>query len=190
MSITEILDPYTKILNILQCDKARLFQVIHGLGYLVQFWSNYLDDTLAAKLIYRLEKRWEGWEQPILILSCLLHPEYKMKYFSNTISNFNYPIFGKWLAYYYSVWFKKEPKCILREFDDFRLSKFPFNYDTYEQFNGDIWCYWCYVSTSTNELGPVACRIFGICVNAASVERLWSCMGFLQTNRRNRLMVC
>ena len=38
-------------------------------------------------------------------------------------------------------------------------------------------------------IGFVACRIFGICVNAASVERLWSCMGFLQTNRRNRLKV-
>jgi len=30
----------------------------------------------------------------------------------------------------------------------------------------------------------------GICINAASVKRLWSCMGFLQTKSRNRLMVC
>ncbi|CAG8580663.1 1856_t:CDS:2 [Acaulospora morrowiae] len=45
-----------------------------------------------------------------------------------------------------------------------------------------------YINVSTNELDFVACRIFGICVNAASVEWLWSCMGFLQNNRRNRLM--
>jgi|SRR4051794_29608549 hypothetical protein len=113
-----------------------------------------------------------------------------MEYFNNNISNINYSIFGRWLIYYYRVWSGKEPKCILREFDDFRLGKYPFDIDSFKQFNGDLWRYWCYVATSTNELGIVACRIFGICVNAASVERLWSCMGFLQTNRRNRLMVC
>jgi len=92
--------------------------------------------------------------------------------------------------YYYHAWSGKEPTCILREFDDFRLEKYPFDHDTYRQFNGDVWRYWGYVNVSTNELGFVACRIFGICVNAASVERLWSCMGFLQNNRCNRLMVC
>ncbi|GET62807.1 ribonuclease H-like domain-containing protein [Rhizophagus irregularis DAOM 181602=DAOM 197198] len=127
--IKKVLYPYCKILNILQQDKARLFQVIHGLAYLIQFWTNYEDTQL----------------------------------------------------------FEKESTCILREFDDFRLEKYPFNYNIYKQFNGDIWEYWYFTETSTNELGLVACRLFGICVNAASVEHLWSCMGFLQTNRRNRL---
>ncbi|PKY60754.1 hypothetical protein RhiirA4_488418 [Rhizophagus irregularis] len=45
--INEILDPYCKLLNLLQCDKARLFQVVHSMNYLVQFWLNYSDDTLA-----------------------------------------------------------------------------------------------------------------------------------------------
>ena len=188
--IVEILYPYCKILNVLQSDKARLHQVIHDLGYLSQFWSNYSNTQLSTKLINRLEKRWEGWEQPLLLLSCLLHPEYKIEFFNSAISNINYSIFGNWLMYYYTAWSGKEPKCILKEFDDFRLGNYPFNLSTYEQFNGDIWRYWCFASTSTNELGFVACRIFGICVNAASVERLWSCMGFLQTNRRNRLKVC
>ncbi|PKK56855.1 hypothetical protein RhiirC2_799164 [Rhizophagus irregularis] len=106
----------------------------------------------------------------------------------NNATSINYSEFGKWLMYYYRAWSGKEPKCILREFDDFRLAKYPFDLESYRQFNDDIWRYWCYVSVSTNELGLVACRIFGICVNAASVERLWSCMGFLQTKRRNRLM--
>ena len=42
-SLAEILDPYCKILNVLQSDKARLFQVIHSLGYLSQFWSDYIN---------------------------------------------------------------------------------------------------------------------------------------------------
>ncbi|CAG8678708.1 8393_t:CDS:2, partial [Acaulospora morrowiae] len=186
--IVEILEPYCKLLNILQCDKARLFPVVHSLSYLVQFWQKSLYSVLATQLITRLERRWEGWEQPILLLSCLLHPEYRMKKFSNICSKINYLEFGKWLIYYYRAWSGKEPTCILCEFDDFRLEKYPFDYDTYKQFNGDVWRYWGYVNVSTNELGFVACRIFGICVNAASVEWLWSCMGFLQNNRRNRLM--
>jgi len=189
--ITKILEPYCKLLNILQCDKARLFQVVHSLGYLVQFWMNQPNNELATHLIARLERWWEGWEHPLLLLSCVLHPEYRMSQFNNNnkVSDINYSAFGKWLMYYYYVWSEKESKCILCEFDDFRLEKYPFDPTTYRQFDGDVWRYWCYVNTSTSELGFVACRIFSICVNAASVERLWSCMGFLQTNRRNQLMV-
>jgi len=159
---------------------------VHSLAYLVQFWNNYEDTQLAAKLLFRLENRWNEWEQPLLLLSCLLHPEYRIDQFSDSI---HYSGLGKWLTYYYKAWFGKDSICILREFDDFRLSNYPFDYNTYKQFNGDIWRYWCFIKPSTNELGLVACKIFGICVNAASVEHLWSCMGFLQTNRRNRLMV-
>ncbi|CAG8609149.1 4568_t:CDS:2, partial [Cetraspora pellucida] len=81
----------------------------------------------------------------------------------------------------------QEPKCILREFNNFRMKDHPFDDKTYQQFKDNVLSYWCYVKDATDELGLVACRIFGICVNAASVERLWSCMGFIQTNRRSRL---
>ncbi|CAG8604394.1 7472_t:CDS:2 [Ambispora gerdemannii] len=68
------------------------------------------------------------------------------------------------------------------------MSIYPFDDNTYNQF-GDIWRYWNYAGASTNELGFVACRLYGICFNAAAVERLWSCMSFLQTDRRNQLML-
>lgn len=183
-----MLYPYCKILNILQKDKARLFQVTHCFAYLYQFWNNYADIQLATQIQVRLERRWNDWEQPLLLLSCLLHPEYRMEQFKDN-ANINYTTFGKWLKYYYWAWSGKESTCILREFDDFRLGKYPFDNDTYRQFDSDIWRYWCFAKVSTNELGLVACTLFGICINAASVERLWSCMGFLHTNRRNRLKV-
>ncbi|GBC10077.1 hypothetical protein RclHR1_09310012 [Rhizophagus clarus] len=93
--ISQILDPYCKLLNVLQRDKARLFQVIHSMGYLVQFWLNYSDTSLASKIIDRLEKRWNEWEQPLLLLSYLLHPEYRMEQFNKSVSNINYSEFGK-----------------------------------------------------------------------------------------------
>ncbi|GBC06609.1 hypothetical protein RclHR1_06960007 [Rhizophagus clarus] len=141
--IVEVLYPYCKILNIIQQDKTRLFQVIYGLTYLIQFWINYEDTQLAAKLIIRLENRWNDWEQPLFLLACLLHPEYKTNQFKNNIK-INYTTFGKYL----------------------------FDYD--KQFNGDIWRYWCFAESSTNELSLFAYRLFGICVNVASVKRLWS----------------
>ncbi|CAG8515122.1 3158_t:CDS:2 [Scutellospora calospora] len=107
--IAEILYPYCKILNILQCDNARLVQVIHSLAYLVQFWT------------------WSG----------------------------------------------KEPNCILSKFNDFYIKIYPFDDNTYNQF-GDIVRYWNFAGASTNELGLVACKLYGICVNAAAVKRLWS----------------
>jgi len=123
-----------------------------------------------------------------LILACLLHPNYRLKPFNTQLININYVIFGQWLGYYYRAWSGKEPKCILKEFDDFCLEIYPFDSTTWDQFDDDIFRFWCFVCTSTNELDFVACKLFGICVNAASVERLWSCMSFLHSNRRNRLM--
>ncbi|RHZ57353.1 hypothetical protein Glove_390g69 [Diversispora epigaea] len=149
--LIEILYPYCKILDMLQSDKARLHEVIHSFGYIAQFWNENSNSDLTSRLVARLEKRWKEWEQPILIISCLLHPNYHMKIFNN--ANINYTTIATW-----------------------------------NQFNGDIYRYWSFACTSTNEFGFVACRVFGICVNAASVERLWSCMGFLQSNRRNRLL--
>ncbi|CAG8483739.1 25562_t:CDS:2, partial [Dentiscutata erythropus] len=65
--------------------------------------------------------------------------------------------------------------------------EYPFDRPTYKQFKGNILKFWEFVSPSTKELGPLAVWLFGICVNAASIERLWSSMGFIHTNRRNRL---
>ncbi|CAG8750090.1 40183_t:CDS:2 [Gigaspora margarita] len=141
----------------LQRDKAHLFEVTFSMAYLLQFWELNSDISLATKLIGRLERCWNKWEQPIL------------------------------LFYYYRAWTGQEPKCILCEFNNFYIKNNPFDDETYQQFKDDVLSYWCYIKDATDELGLVACKIFGICVNTTSVERLWSCMGFIQTNRRCQL---
>ncbi|CAB4414072.1 unnamed protein product [Rhizophagus irregularis] len=153
----KILKPYCIILDILQCDKAR---VLHGFGYFIKFWKDYDDIELSEKILDQLQTRWQSWEQPLLLLSWLLHPKYKMSKFKDNIPNLNHVYLSKWLIYYYEAWTKTISKSILRKYENFRRAK---------------------------ELGYVAQRIFGICINAASVGRLWSNMGFLHTKRRNRL---
>ncbi|CAG8556501.1 7540_t:CDS:2, partial [Scutellospora calospora] len=60
---------------------------------------------------------------------------------------------------------------------DYRKRKYPFDFATYEQFEKNALRFWEFASNSTRELGPLAICLFGICVNAASVERLASPIG-------------
>ncbi|RHZ56075.1 hypothetical protein Glove_406g119 [Diversispora epigaea] len=123
--LTNILEPYCKILNKLQCDKSQLFEILHAMGYLVKFWQEYIDQELGEKMINQ----------------------------------------------------------------NFRQKKYPFDDATYEQFDKDVLRFWQYCAQDSKELGAVALKIFGICINTASVERMWSSMGFLHSIRRNRLKV-
>jgi len=137
----------------------------------------------------RLEKRWRSWEQPLLLLSFCLHPKYRFIYFSNHYLNLSRQL-SSWLLYYYEAWFKEKPRKVLLELEDYNQKNFPFDDQAYEQFGNDILKFWCFCERNGGEqLAKVACRIFGICVNSASVERLWSSMGYLHSKRRNRLGV-
>ena len=96
----------------------------------------------------------------------------------------------KWLIYYYKAWTGSNSQTILVEFDEFfQEKKYPFDSSTISQFNNNIYNYWCWVQEAYSEIGTVATRIFDICINAASVERLQSNMGFYHIKNRNRLKV-
>ncbi|GBB87657.1 hypothetical protein RclHR1_14120002 [Rhizophagus clarus] len=74
------------------------------------------------------------------------------------------------------------------EFDDFsQRVKYPFDDTSIAQFENDVHKYWYWVRSAYPKIGTVASHIFEICVNAASIERLWSSMGFFHTKTRNRL---
>ena len=61
--------------------------------------------------------------------------------------------------------------------------------ESFNQFHSNLVDFWDSTIDVGPELARVAIRIHGICVNSTSVERLWSNMGYLHTNRRNRLEV-
>jgi len=92
--LQNILLPYCEILNKLQCDKARLFKVLYALSYFVQFWKIFSDSNLGDHMIGRLEKRWNQWEQPLLLLSFLLHLKYHLAYFNSKLNNLSYTYLG------------------------------------------------------------------------------------------------
>jgi len=85
----------------------------------VKFWKEYDDIVLGEKMLDRLQKRWQNWEQLLLLLSWLLHPKYKMTKFKNNIQNLNHVYLSKWLVFYYEIRSKSKSKSILREFENF-----------------------------------------------------------------------
>lgn len=183
-----LLLPYCGALNKLQSDTARLYEVLQAFGGILKMWKEYSDHDLAQRMILRLEQRWKQWEQPLLLLSFLLNPNIRAIWFSNN-ENLTFTYLAQFVTYYYKAWFGRRPICILLELEEYRKKNYPFDSATYDQFGNNILGFWEFASSSTRELGPLAIRLFGICVNAASVERLWSSMGFIHTNRRNRLQV-
>ena len=172
----------------MQQDKARLYQVTLSFGYIMNILKQQTPIYFRNRMVKRLELRWAGWEQPLLILSLALHPKYRLEMFSSTIKNLTYSHIGRWLTYYYKSWFKKDSTTILQELEKFKKQKYPFCNETFKQFN-DIVEWWKSVSDVAPELGIFASHLFGICINTASCERLFSTMGFLHSKRRNRLQV-
>ncbi|RIB26975.1 ribonuclease H-like domain-containing protein [Gigaspora rosea] len=163
-STTKLLLPY-KICN---RDEARLFEVLHSFGYLAKMVKEYHDIHLSQQLLSHLEKRWNSWKQPLLTSSFVLHPKYQIEKFNPELESLT------WVDI---------------ELELFRQKKSPFNITTSRQFGSDVIGYWDYCTSRAKELGQVTLRIHGICINAASIERLWSSMGFIHSNRCNRLLL-
>ena len=186
--LSQLLLPYCACLNKLQCDKARLYEVVHCVSYLIKLYKGYSNQNFATNMIKRLEHRWNSWEQPLLLLSFFLHPKYGISVFSSINEQLYFQL-SDWLIYYYCAWFGNEPHTLLPELEKYRKGEKPFTERVTNQFNNNIMGYWEYCTTSAKELGKVACHIFGICVNSASVERLFSCMGWLHNKSRSRLKV-
>ncbi|GBB93761.1 hypothetical protein RclHR1_22260002 [Rhizophagus clarus] len=130
--LQEILMPYCGVLNKLQSDKARLFELLHD-----------------------LEKWWSQWEQPLLLLSFILHPKYRLTYFNSTIENLSFTTLERYLTYYYKAWFQKRPTQLLVDFKNYRQKNEPFDDKTFNQFGNDVFKFWKYVEGDYKELAEL-----------------------------------
>src|SRR5437762_5150429 len=79
--LQNLLLPLCGFLNKLQKDMARLHEVLHVFAYTMKLFRELPDLNFSTKIIDRLEKRWAQWEQPLLLLSFILHPHYGIKTF-------------------------------------------------------------------------------------------------------------
>jgi len=184
-----LLYPLCGFLNKLQKDTAQLFEVVHCFACTIKIFEEHRDPNFSSRMVERLEARWKEWEQPLLILSIVLHPLYKLEKFRATNNNLTWTHIGQWLKYYYQAFFGIRSSRIVAEMINYKKSEDPYDLETFLQFNGNLVDYWDSTAGIGPELAKVAIHIHGVCVNSASVERLWSSMGFFHTNRRNKLKV-
>ncbi|CAG8447796.1 17846_t:CDS:2 [Acaulospora morrowiae] len=145
---------FMAILNHLQCDVARLPDVLHAFAYFMQLYKN-CEDNFSKNMVQCLESRWKQWEQPLLILSFFLHPKYHNNIFNSNAPSLNLPQISLWAQYYYKEWFKTRPSVILAELSKFVNKEYPFDDDTALNFD-DIQEYWKFTIGATKELSILA----------------------------------
>ena len=104
---------------------ARLYEVVLAFGWVVKVFSDHPNENFSNNMINRLERRWNQWEQPLLLLSLVFHPQYRVSLFNNNIQNLSYTHFGQWVNYYYQVWFNMIPQRILREYLSYQREVYP-----------------------------------------------------------------
>ncbi|CAG8752523.1 20898_t:CDS:2 [Cetraspora pellucida] len=102
-------------------------------------------------MIKCLEHRWNSWEQPLLLLSFLLHSKYGISVFSSINEQLYFQL-SDWLIYYYCAWFDNKPHTLLPELEKYRKEEKPFTKCVTNQFNNNIMGYWEYCTTSAKEL--------------------------------------
>jgi hypothetical protein len=89
------------------------------------------------------------------------------------------------MIYYFCAWFKRMPTTLLGELQSYRKQDFPFNNISLKQFRNNVLGFWDFVSAYAPDLSVFSIKLYAICINSASVERLFSSMGFFHTNKRN-----
>ncbi|CAG8789880.1 2263_t:CDS:1, partial [Acaulospora morrowiae] len=153
-----LLLPYCTALNRLQRNNAKLHEILHCFGWVSKILKNLPDWELTSTLLKNLEKRWATWEQPLVLIFFLLYPKYRDTFFSSNILSLSYVYLGKWILYYYKVWFGESSQHILFELSEFSEGQYPYDEETYSQFNNDILQFWKYARSYTKELYKVAQR--------------------------------
>ncbi|CAG8816915.1 12834_t:CDS:2, partial [Cetraspora pellucida] len=133
-----LLAPICLCLNQLQTNTAYLYEVLQSFSYLYKLMDKHSDITFGAKMTEHLEQCWREWEQPLLILSYLLHPNIHLSQFNLPINGITFAEIGIWISYYYCAWFGNPPKKIMAELQDYRDEIFPFTINNWNQFEGDL----------------------------------------------------
>ena len=64
------------------------------------------------------------------------------------------------------------------DLQNYRKQDFPFNNISLKQFRNGVLGFWDFTSAYAPDLSAFSTKIYAICINTASVERLFSSMGF------------
>ena len=107
--------------------------------------------------------------------------------FKNNINNHSCT-YDQWINYFYQTWFGAPPIRILCEY----CIKKKLILLIWEHLSTWLWSswFWDLAKSEAFVLWRLAHHPHEICINTASIERLWSNMGFIHSKKGNCLYVC
>ncbi|KAF8496685.1 ribonuclease H-like domain-containing protein [Russula emetica] len=200
------LEPLAVANNIAQSAHCRLDQVLLMFGLLVMKYNDLKlrepnDATACDAILNSLEMRWANADQDVFIAAVLLNPIHKAAPFVKSTKFTAVAIYSLLSRLWTRFYNESIPDKFFRELKDYFEES-----GQYEDLK--IWIpAWqratepkgqildpieCYDSLKIagqprTPLQTLACRIFTICANSASVERLFSLFGQILTKLRSRL---
>lgn len=126
-----LMEPFTQVLDLLQSDHARLYNILQQFGRIVplfitdkpSFVEQLPQDQIDA-FISRLERRWYQWEQPLIILASYLNPFVRLDGVNQspqpvhpTVQSrgLNVRELAEWAGAYYKMWTGEEARTMLEQ---------------------------------------------------------------------------
>ncbi|CAG8741791.1 4119_t:CDS:2, partial [Dentiscutata heterogama] len=186
-----ILKPYDYIVKILESDKVTLGHISVCWAWLRKIINELPDDSnfldFKDLMLDEIDNRWEKIYNPIFVITWFLHPHYHGKGIREErllqLQEDAYSLFcllypdkdndafiDEWLMY--------------QNYEKFFNKNLSLNHPSITQ---SPLRYWRTVFIHAPNLAEFACRLFSIPPNSATSERVWSLMGNIHTEQRNRL---
>jgi hypothetical protein len=184
----ELLKPYDHVIMILESDHATLGQVAAAWAWLREIINKLpsSEEEFKNLIANEIDNRWKKIYNPIFLITWFLHPYHhgeginpekllQIQEDAYTLFCTLYPdknnndFVDEWLNYQ-----NKEGPFKTESLNNSKLTKTPLRY-------------WRTVLFHAPNLAEFACRLFSIPPNSATSERVWSLMGNIHTERRNRL---
>ncbi|CAG8824695.1 6853_t:CDS:2, partial [Racocetra persica] len=184
----ELLKPYDYVIKILETEKATLGQVAASWAWLrgVINKSTFTNNDFQDSLIIEIDNRWQKIFNPVYLITWFLHPYHHGEGLNPT-----------WLLYIQEAAYG----LFCTFYPDYNQDKFIDEWLNYSNHEGPFSAssiknpsftrfplrYWRTMLNVAPNLSEFACRLLSIPPNSATSERVWSLLGNIHTERRNRL---
>ncbi|CAG8509983.1 11750_t:CDS:2, partial [Scutellospora calospora] len=185
----ELLKPYDYIIKILETENATLGQVAASWAWLretINKSSLINDDDFQDFLIMEIDNRWEKIFNPIYLITWFLHPYHHGEGLNPTWHLYiQETAYGLFCIFYPNY----DQNKFIDEWLNYSNQEGPFSALSVKNpsFTRLPLRYWRTMHYVAPNLSEFACRLLSIPPNSATSERVWSLLGNIHTERRNRL---
>ncbi|CAG8463171.1 12130_t:CDS:2 [Cetraspora pellucida] len=186
--LISLLKPYDCVIKILEMERATLGQVaaswvwLHGVINKSSLTNNDFKDSL----IIEIDNRWQKIFNPVFLITWFLYP-----YHHGEGLNLTWHLYVQEAAYglFCTFYPDHNQDQFIDEWLNYSNQEGPFSASSVKNpsFTKFPLRYWHTMLNATPNLSEFACRHLSIPPNSATSERVWSLLGNIHMERRNRL---